>query len=351
MLGDILDSLRPDSSADVFLGADRITHQEFADLVWTYAGGLRLRQARSMALLGRPGPTTVAMTLAAIGTGTRVDWIDAFAGERLVRARVAAAAPEVAIAEAGLAWPLKGPRWLRRCMGLPPVDIWPRVIPIDHVGAAQQRRFGLESHAPALAVFHRGRTEEPVGVVHSVASLSSGLRAVADMCPGDGPVLTNSLLMMLACLGSGRPIISASRAAGRIPAQIRRRGATLSHLHSWDEVARHEGRLSGTVLVGATAPESTIDYLRASGAERVVRMYALPELFPVAYSDAPDDRLVLADEVEAHIGDDATLRFTGPAMAPRTIEGPYLDEVLSGRRGRLESRTLWLGEETHAGCP
>ncbi|NLE99285.1 MAG: hypothetical protein GX596_15050 [Propionibacterium sp.] len=340
MLAEILEGLRTRSDADVFLGADRITQHEFADLVWTYAGGLRLRQARSVALVGRPGPTTVAMMLAGIGTGTRVDWVDPRAGEAYVRARIEAAAPDIAIAESGLAWPLKGPKWLRRSMGLPSIDVWPEIVPIDHIGAAQQRSFGLEPEAPALTLFPRGRLEEPIGVVHSVASLSAGLRGLAAIDEGGGAVLTDSLLAMLAAVGGGRPIVRASR-AGAVPKQLRRHAVECSYLASWDEVSGTGARLTGTVVVDATAPATTLHSLRGSGADRVMRVYALPELFPIAHSDT-DGVLELTDGVEARVADDGTLRLRGRAMAPRTIEGPYLDDVTS--RGRLAGRTLRLAD-------
>lgn len=343
MLDAILDALRDERGHDVFLGADRISHREFANLVWTYAGGLRLREARSIALVGRPGPPTLAMLLAAVGTGTRVDWIDPRAGEGLVRARLEAAASTITVAESGLAWPLRGPGWLRRGMGLPSMDTWPEIVPIDHIGAAQQRRFGPEPDAAAMAVFEQGRTEEPLGVVHSVASLSEGLDNLASVCDGDGPVLTDSILVMLACLGAGRPIVAAARRRRVLAAQVRRRKVACSVLHCWERVLAAGSPVSGTVV---TVEESTatLARLRELGAERVIRMYALPGLFPIAFSDEPEGPLRLVDGVDAWSSRDGELRVAGPAMAPRAIEGPWLDDLGTGRNGVVDGRRLWLGE-------
>lgn len=290
MLAEILNGLRDQTSDDVFLGVDRISHDEFADLVFTYAGGLRARKLRAIVLVGRPGPTTLAMTLAGIGTGTRVDLIDPHDDEALVTARLEAGAADITVAESGMAWPLRGPDWLRRIKKLPQGDVWPTITPIDSVGGAQQRRFGLEPDAPALGLF-RG-DEEPLGVVHTVASLSLALEALADLVDGDGPMHTDSMVMMLACLGSGRQIV-------RNPKNRR-----IVHRYT-----RSESDV--TTL-------STLD-----GPTR--RVFGVPALFPIATAD-DDGPWRLVDGIDAELDGDI-LRLSGPAMAPRNIEGDYRDDV------------------------
>jgi hypothetical protein len=48
--------------------------------------------------------------------------------------------------------------------------------------------------------------------------------------------------------------------------------------------------------------------------------------------------------VAASVGAGGELRLSGPAMAPRYIEGPYRDDVATGRRGRVEGRRLFLDD-------
>lgn len=342
MLAGILDSLPTRGDGAVFVGADRIGGDEFAELVWSYAGGLRARGERSIALVGAPGPTMVAMVLAAVGTGTRVDWIDPRAGDELVRARLEASGARLTVADGALAWPLKGPKWLRDRMGLPKYDVWPQIVPVDHVGGAQKRRFALDDDAAALTLFPRGRREEPLGAVHTVGSLSAGVGGVAALLGVEGPVLTDSLVVMLAAVALGRPVLRASSRARLLAWQVRRHGSGTIALRDWRRLG--DAPRGARVLVGGEepAPADAVVSLLSSGV-RVTNVYALPDLFPVAAS-VDGGALELVDGVSARTADDGELLLGGAAMAPRFVEGPYRDEVATGRHGAVEGRRLSLGE-------
>lgn len=342
MLAGILDSLATRDDAPVFLGADRIGGDEFAELVWGYAGGLRARGERSVALVGAPGPAIVAMVLAAVGTGTRVDLIDPRAGDEFVRARLEASAARTTVAASGLAWPLRGPKWLRDRMGLPKHDVWPEIVSIDHVGGAQKRRFAPDDEAAALTLFSAGRREEPLGVVHTVGSLSAGVGGLAALLDGEGPVLTDALVVMLAAIARGRPVVRASSRAHWLARQVRRQGRAVVAVRDWRRL--RDARPGGTVIVGGEepAPYDEAASLRSAGAARVVNVYALPDLFPIAIS-SDGGPLELVDGVEARTDHEGALFLRGAAMAPRFVEGPYRDEVATGRHGAVEGRRLSLG--------
>ena len=313
LLSDILDGLRRRRDDEVFVGIDRIGGDEFADLVYTMAGGLRARNAASLALVGRPGPATVAFVLAAVGTGTRVDLFDPYTDEELLTAQLEAAVPWNTVADVGMAQRLRGPRWLAKRLGLPNRELWPEVIALDSISGAQQRRFGPDDDAPALTLFHGAA--EPLGVVHSVASLSAGIEALAGLLPEDGPLLTDSYAAALAAISRGIPVLPARPKAKSLERQHRRAGSSML----------------------ATEP-ATITYTSQARREAEF-LWMLPSLFPVArFRDGGGQ---LLDGVEAR-AEDGLLHLHGSAMAPKNLDGEPIIEVATGVAGGVSGREIWF---------
>lgn len=313
LLSDILDGLRRRRDDEVFVGIDRIGGDEFADLVYTMAGGLRARNAASLALVGRPGPATVAFLLAAVGTGTRVDLFDPYTDEELLTARLEAAVPWNTVADVGMAQRLRGPRWLAKRLGLPNRDIWPEIITLDSISAAQQRRFGPDDDASALTLFHGDA--EPLGVVHSVASLSAGIEALAGLLPEGEPLLTDSYTATLAAISRGIRVLPARPKTRSLERQHRRAGSSIL----------------------ATEP-ATITYTSQARREAEF-LWMLPPLFPVArFRDGVGK---LLDGVEAR-AEDGLLHLHGSAMAPKNLDGEPIIEVATGVAGGVSGREIWF---------
>lgn len=358
MIQQVLDTLAERPDDPVFLGIDRITRAEFKELVWSYAGGLRKRKARNFALIARPGPTTLALALAAVGMGVRVDLIDPRGGSELVAARVESAVPDFVVAEPGLKFALKGPRWLRDALRLPDWRIWPDIVGIDDLGAAQVRRFGVEDDQSALLVFTSGTTDEPKGIVHTAGSLSAGMGMVASLFDADAsrerPVVADTFFAMLPALATGLPIVRPAKQAKKLARQLARWEPTHTYLTPpmWRAALDAGATLTGRAYAGsATVTASLLQRLRDAGAEQAWGVYAMTEVFPIA---AVESREKLADDergdhvgrlfdgVEARMADDGELIYSGASMAPRHVEGDWVDEVASGDLGELDGRDVFL---------
>lgn len=355
MIQQVLDTLGQRPDEPVFLGLDRITRREFADLVWTYAGGLRKRKARNFALVARPGPTTLALALAAVGMGVRIDLIDPRGGTELVQARLDAAVPDFVVAEPGLKFALRGPKWLRKPLRLPDYRIWPEIISIDDLGGAQVRRFGVDDDQSALLVFTSGTTDEPKGIVHTAGSLSSGMRMVSSLFDplANGPVMAGTFFVMLPALALGMPVVRPARKPAKLVRQFRKYRPSHTYLTppEWRAALDAGAKLTGRVFAGsAPVTPELLRRQREAGASQAWGVYAMTEVFPAAAvesRDKPDDDPrgdfvgTLFDGVEARIIDDEVI-LSGASMAPRYVEGDWRDDVATGDLGRLEGRRLWL---------
>ncbi|WP_297749462.1 class I adenylate-forming enzyme family protein [uncultured Tessaracoccus sp.] len=355
LLQRVLDGLadRPDDPA--FLGLDRISRAEFADLVRTYAGGLRKRKARNFVLMARPGPASFALALAAVGMGVRIDLISPKGGTELVQSRLEETVPDFVVAEPGLRFLLKGPGWLRRPAGLPDWRIWPEIISIDDVGGAQVRRYGVEEDQSALTVFTSGTTSHPVGVVHTAGSLSAGAEMVSTLFDADapGPVMAGTFFAMLPAYALGKPIVLPARNPRRLAGQLRKWRPSHTYLTppQWRAALAAGATTTGRVFAGsATVTANLLSRLRAAGADEAWGVYAMTEVFPAAViesrnkltDDARGDHVGrLFDGVDARIEDDEII-LSGRSMAPRCIDGAWRDDVATGDLGVLEGRELWL---------
>ncbi|WP_296138383.1 class I adenylate-forming enzyme family protein [uncultured Tessaracoccus sp.] len=359
MIEELLQDLRARPDALVFLGRDRITRAEFADLVWTFAGGLRARNPRNVALVARPGPATLAFALAAVGMGVRLDLVDPRGGTELVQGRLEAAVPDVVVAEPWLRFALKGPGWLRRPLGLPDWRIWPEVVAIDDVGGAQVRRFALTPEQSALCVFTSGTTDDPTGVVHSLASLDAGFGMVASLfdAHAEGPVVADTFFAMLPAIALGLPVLRPASRPAALAKQLRRWRPSHTYLTPprWRALLAAGGTVTGRTFAGsAPVTAELLGRLRGAGASEAWGVYAMTEVFPVAAVESSnkdaDDPLGdhagrLFDGVEARVEGDELI-LAGTSMAPRRVDGSWVDEVPTGDLAHLDGRELWLRGRT-----
>lgn len=332
MIQQLLDRLADRPEEHVFLGADRITREEFADLVWRYAGGLRKRGARSVVMLAPPGPASLAFLLAALGTGTRLDFVPREGGTDLVRARLESAGSDFVVAGAGLRFALKGPHWIRSPLGLPHYTLWPEIVGIDDIGAAQQRRFGVADEQAAALLFTGGTVSAPAGVVHTVGSLSAVLTQLVGLADGaaGAPAVADGFGGMLAALALGQPIVRPAR-----PARLARQLARLApanvflHRHRWPA-----GAAAGdfrAISFGPATPE-LVTRLRGLGAGRLWALFGTAEAPLIAADDGsghPDSVGRLLDGVSARLAD-GQLWVSGDGVAPRLVDGEWVGEQATG---------------------
>ena len=344
---------RPDDA--VFVGMDRITRDEFAELVRTYAGGLRKRKARSVGLLAPPGPTTLALLLAALGMGVRVDLLHPRGGTQLVAARLESAATDFVVAPPGMRFGLRGPKWLRNPLRFPDWQIWPEMLGVDDLGGAQVRRFSIDDDQPALSVLAGGTASEPVSVVYTASALAAGVEAVAQRLRvgSNRPVMCASWRAMLAAFVVGKPLLVPAKRHGAVVRQVRkwRPSHTLLAPARWRGFLAAGGVPTGYAHVGVGAVTSTLPKrLLEAGADAVWSWFGIPEGCPIA---ALEERArqqnstglhvgELVDGASAHAEDDGSLTYSGATMAPRHIEGDWVDAHRTAALGRIDGRQLWL---------
>lgn len=340
MLEALLNDLGSAPEVAVFGGMDRITRGEFSQLVWTYAGGLRKRQARNIGLVGRPGPTTLAFLLAALGTGTRVDLIDPTAGTEIVRARLEAAAIDLVIAESNMRFALKGPKWLRGPLGLPHYSVWPEILGIDDLGAAQQRRFGVERDQAAVLIFTGGTPETPSGVVHTAGSLGYGINQIMDCCAGSetGPALVEGYLEMLVAFSLGKEIIQPARSVRRLARQITNRKPSITQLtaSTWAALLA-AGAKPNTVALTRHWPgfEGILAELNRAGTAQTLGVFGDPSTGPVSVlsGDPNEGRGTVGEifsRVSLRVSKKNELVVGGPGIAAKRLSGEWVEEAHTG---------------------
>lgn len=349
----LLNSLGERPGDDVFVGLDRITRGEFADLVRNYAGGLRKRKARTVGLVAGLNPPSLAFVLAAIGMGVRVDLIDPRGSTELVGSRLELSMPDFVVATPGIKFALKGPKWVRGPMRLPDWRIWPEIVAMDDVGGAQVRRFGMERSQPTIGMFSGGSLEEPLGVVHTVASLAAGAQAITEPLQGGlgGPVVAQSWYAALAAFAVGKPLLVPKRSGRALARQIRR--AKPSHCYlspaQWRAVLTAGGAPTGQAHVGpGPVSEALLRRLLDAGADETWAWFGMAETGPVAVrrgvgsdaaSDLPLGRLLQGVTARVDAGE---LVIGGASVAPRNMEGDWVDERRTGVRCGVRGSSLRL---------
>jgi acyl-CoA synthetase (AMP-forming)/AMP-acid ligase II len=327
-------------------------------LAGSYTGGLHargLREGDTLALAVRPGVRSLAVLLAAHALGLRVVAADPKAGADVLTARMAAAGPSLlladAVAQAAAGW--AGP--LARRAGMP----LPRLTRLAPVATLGRRLPGCApvlggGHAPqvpdgdrdAFLVPTSGTTGVPRTVVHTTASLTAGVEAVAalvDAKPGR-PVLGGSFFVLVPGLLAGAPVCLPARTGRGVTRQLAHLRPQVTYLTPPQARAALAAgaRFTGRSFCGS-APVSAglLGRLRDAGAEQAWGVYALTELFPAAAVESRDKL--------AHDGDgdlvgsllpgvtgNATgrgvgeLQLSGPSMATRYLGAPPHHHVCTG---------------------
>ena len=348
----------------------------------------------------RPGVDAVCLALGIIAAGGTVVFADPGAGESMFRARSALAAPRWVAAESLLYAASSGPlRSLARRRGIDLPDYatvvpdarhiyagrWlpgvprgalsldgliradPTPEPAVGAGVTATAKNGLRSElqrAEALIIFTSGTTEHPKAVVHSRASLGTGLDDFASavgFVPGER-VLTDQLMVGIPALIAGAhwvmPPTGADPAAKperylelladadvlfAVPAAL---DAMLRMLED-----RPAPALRALIIGGAPVLRPLLERARVQLPGTTIRaVYGMTEVLPVAIADG-DEKLAydgdgdfvgtLARHVIARISD-GELVVSGKGLAMSYLGDPPLTELCTGDLARIEGDRVVL---------
>lgn len=379
----------PDASA-LTLGPVTLTYDELRSRVLRIAASVAregLEPGDRVLFSVRPELDGIALALGIIAAGGTVVFADPGAGEALFRARAELAAPKWVAAESilyfGSTWMLR-PITRRRGIELPRYS---RVVPgARHIvsgswlpgtplGALSIARLlsGAEatgvrgaSEDEALIIFTSGTTSDPKAVVHTRASLGTGLADFSKRIgfePGER-LLTDQLMVGIPALIAGAhwslPPHGANPGAApgaylnllpdadllfAVPAAL---DAMLTLLESRPE---KRPRLRGILVGGAPVLRPLLERVRDQlPGTRVFAIYGMTEILPVAIADG-DDKLAfegpgdfvgeLMPSVRARI-DEGELVLCGDGLAPRYLGAAPLDELRTGDLASLDGDRLVL---------
>jgi acyl-CoA synthetase (AMP-forming)/AMP-acid ligase II len=371
----------------------------------------------------RPGLDGICLALGIIHAGGTVVFADPGAGEALFRARAALAAPAWVAAEAVLYAASSGPlRGIARRRGLALPDYaavvpdarhvyagrWLPGVPRNAVslssmlksetagrdgrqrwrrgkgqkwpllpaparettvgaGVAAKARNGLRSELQrALIIFTSGTTDDPKAVVHTRASLGTGLddfAAAIAFVPGERVVTDQLMIGIPALIGGAHWVLPpAGIDPGARPEKYLRLLPTADVLFAvpaaldailtlLDRRPDLTPRLRAVLLGGAPVLRPLLQRTRARLPDARIRaIYGMTEILPVAIADG-DEKLAftgpgdLVGTVMPHIRariDDGELVLAGEGLAPHYLGKPPLGELRTGDLARLDGDTLVL---------
>jgi acyl-CoA synthetase (AMP-forming)/AMP-acid ligase II len=367
------------------LGRRTLTFGEFGQRVRSVAGALEsagLEPGDRVLFSARPGLDGICLALGIIAAGGTVVFADPGAGEAMFRARAGLASPRWVAAEAVLYAASSGPlRGIARRRGLELPDYASVVPDARHIvagpwlpgvpkGALPARR--LLRGAPgalrgdprgeALIIFTSGTTEAPKAVVHSRASLGTGLgdfAAAVGFVRGER-VLTDQLMVGIPALIGGAQWVLPPAGAdpGARPKRylplLRDADVLFAVPAALDALLRMDAaapRLRMLLIGGAPVLRPLLERARARFASTAIRaIYGMTEILPVAIADGDeklafdgpgDDVGELMSAVEATIVD-GELVLAGEGLAIGYLGQPPLERLATGDLARLEGRRLVL---------
>lgn len=263
----------------------RATGDQIADLATGYAAALHRRglaRGDTLALAVRPGPTALAVMLAADRLGLTVAIIDPTVGPDVVRARLAALPPALVVADAvaqaaaGWARPLARRMQLSlpQLAGLGPVVTVGRRLPgcaprlVPEAGAVPAP---VEDDGDAVVIFTSGTTSRLRAVVHTRTSVAAGMRAVTELVqPVAGqPVVGGTFFVLVPALAAGAPVALPARSGRALARQLRMLRPQATYLTPpWlRTVLAASGRFTGRVWTGSAPVSATLlNRVRDAGA-------------------------------------------------------------------------------------
>lgn len=418
---DLLDALlaacerTPDAPA-LTLRRTTLRYRDLADRIHRVSSSLTaagMQPGDRVLFSVRPGLDGICLALGVIHAGGTVVFADPGAGEALFRSRAALAAPAWVAAEALLYAASSGPlRGIARRRGLALPDYASVVPDARHIcagrwlpgvprkalrlsrwlrrarsgrietgsGVRDDRRPGqpsalasrqgpemaLASSSSALIIFTSGTTDDPKAVVHTRASLGTGLddfAAAIEFVPGERVVTDQLMIGIPALIGGAHWILPPPGAdPGARPEKYLRLlpeadvlfavpAALDAILTLLDRRPDLTPRLRAVLLGGAPVLRPLLERVRAQlpGA-RIHAIYGMTEILPVAIADG-DEKLAftgpgdLVGTVMPHIRariDGGELVLAGEGLAPHYLGKPPLGELRTGDLARLDGDTLVL---------
>ncbi|WP_131740263.1 class I adenylate-forming enzyme family protein [Actinomadura roseirufa] len=351
-----------------------------------------LREGDGVLFSVRPSPEALVLALGVVAAGGVVVFADPGAGPEMFTARLRLARPRWSAAESALyaGSRLRPVRAYARRRGLLLPNLAdlrvPGEGPMRHVhvgrrlpgvprgslafadlarGDAPEPPRDADPDAPAAVIFTSGTTAAPRAVVHTQGSLAAALGLFRDVLPlGPGDVVhTDQLMLGLPTLISGArwSIPPLGCPPARFAGLLRERGATHTfcvpvHLAEILDAAPVLPAALKYVLLGAApAPAGILRRaVEAAPSARVLSVYAMTEILPVAIASAADKLAHTASGaggdllgvplpgVGARLATDGELLLSGPNLCRGYLGAEPLTELPTGDLARLDGDRLIL---------